>query len=154
MSFQVAPTAIGATISGKAWMVRKKPLTGKVPHEEPRQEVAEHDLAGHGEEGEAQRQPDRIEELAVEDELPVVLDPVKIARRIGGEGIPVEKAGRQHIEERHHAEDEQDAGAWAPAGASQVSCDRIDSSPDRGSMADMVRLADIAAWTAEQKGRR
>ena len=28
-SRQVAPTAIGATISGSVWMVRKKPLTGK-----------------------------------------------------------------------------------------------------------------------------
>ena len=64
-------------------------LEREIPHEELRQEVAEHDLAGDGEEGEAQRQPHRIEELAVENELPVVLDPGESARRIGGEGVPV-----------------------------------------------------------------
>ena len=90
ISRQIEPTTIGATISGRVWMVRKNAAAGELAHEELGEEVADDDLGDDREEGELQRHPEREEELGVEDQAAEVVgadeDLVRGWRRTGSTG--------------------------------------------------------------------
>ena len=95
ISRQIEPTTMGATISGRVWMVRKTALAGELAHEELGEQVADHDLGEDGEEGELQRHPDREEELGVEDEAAEVVGADEERVGVRAERVPlVERRGR------------------------------------------------------------
>jgi hypothetical protein len=109
-------------------------LQRKILHQQLSKEIAEHDLAQHRPERELQREPERVEELAIEDEAAVIAGSGKARSRVGREGVPVGEADHQNVDEGNNPENAQNhqrGGKEQPADSLRAHSCTADQRGDR-----------------------
>jgi hypothetical protein len=87
-------------------------FAGEIPREELGKQKAEHQFTDDRKRGEANRQPDRIQKVRIENQPAKIVSSGIDLRWIDREGIPIVEAKPEHINEWKETNEEHNDQRW------------------------------------------